>query len=386
MLGKPSSSLKFVFSASPFLALVNTASSLSNVHTVQFGEKSLTVLDTPGHGAFHIMRETGSGVADIVLLVVAIDEGVKPQTKESVQMAVNAKAPVLATINKIDLGGDAAKLRTRIKRLVPAPLLLDTVEVSAKLDRNLDQLRTSILSAAARVDPRAPSDGPAEGSVIEAVIDKSKGPIVRGVLHRGTLSVGQHLVAGLQHGRIRALFNDRGAPIKVASAGEPVQIVGLHGTPLPGEGFFVSTRDKIEEVVEYRKLMLRYHEQQEWAETQPQQNVVPTGATYSAGRRREERKVAMKQKRKGGVAARPKKNEGADEEEADDEEEGAGIRIPLVVKAGNVGSLVMLLDSLHRLSDIDVTVAVVQASVGEVRPRDIVRPKFFFLFPGYIDY
>lgn len=367
----------------PFEALIVTRS--PPLCAVPFDKQVLTFLDTPGHGAFHIMRETGSGVADIVLLVVAIDEGVKPQTKESVGMAVRAKTPILAAINKIDLGGDPAKLRTRIKRLVPAPLLLGTVEVSAKRRQNLDVLRDAILRASTEVDPRAPTAVPVEGTVIEAVVDRSKGHIIRGVVHRGTLSAGQHLVAGLESGRVRALFSDSGAPIKEARAGEPVQIAGLGGTPLPGEAFFVNTKERIEEVVEYRKLQLRYQEQQEWAESQPQlaAPVPAVGAQYSVGRRREERKAAMKKRRQAGLGARPvaKPKAQASEEEEEEEEaaeeegddEGLGVRVPLVVKAGNVGSLVMLLNSLHELSDPDVNVAVVHASVGEVKPRDIVR-------------
>lgn len=292
-------------------------------------------------------------------------------------MAVAARTPILAAINKVDLGGDVKKLRASIKRLIPAPLLLDTIEVSAKLKRNLGALQSAIVAASQKIDPRADVAARVEGSVIEAVIDKSLGHVIRGILHRGTLTIGQHLVCGIESGRVRALFSDTGAPMKEAKPGEPVQIAGLSGIPLPGEAFYGIARDRIEEIVEYRKLVLRYQEQQQWAEAQLQQQRVIAATqpvdTRSPGAKKEQRKVEKRQAALSPVTA--KKDQVVDEEEADEEEEseGAGIRVPVVVKAGNVGALVMLLDSLHKMSDIDVSVAVVNASVGSLKPRDIVR-------------
>ena len=180
--------------------------------------------------------------------------------------------------------------------------------------------------------------------MIESVADKSQGPLVRGVLHHGVLHVGQHLVSGGQWGKIRALFDDLGRPVTERLPGQPVQLAGLRGLAVPGDAFFVHSKEKIDEVVEYRQLVGKFLAQQE--------------------------ELAAKQI-DDEAAAPPPADPGEEEGEQDDEEGEAGIRVPLVVKAQNVGSLVSLLETLHSLSDPDVTVAIVHSGVGEVTPTDL---------------
>ncbi len=224
---------------------------------------AVTFIDTPGHAAFTAMRARGAKVTDIVVLVVAADDGVMPQTIEAINHARAAGVPLIVAINKIDKP-DAKPERVRTE-LLQHEVQVETmggetleVEVSAKQKINLDKLLEAIALQAEVLDLKANADRPAEGSVIEARLDKGRGPVATMLVQRGTLRVGDIIVAGTQWGRVRALLDDKGDTRQEAGPSFPVEILGFSGTPEAGDRVaVVESEARAREITEYRERMKR---------------------------------------------------------------------------------------------------------------------------------
>lgn len=219
----------------------------------------ITFLDTPGHEAFTQMRARGAQATDLVVLVIAADDSVMPQTIEAINHAKAAGVPMIVAINKMDKpGADANKVRNELLQhevIVEAMSgdVLD-VEVSATTGAGLDKLEEAIQLQAELLDLKANPDRPADGIVIEAELDKGRGPVATLLIQRGTLKVGDILVAGAEWGRVRALFDDKGIKCKTATPSMAVEVQGLNGTPSAGDTFSVVENDgRAREVSEYRK-------------------------------------------------------------------------------------------------------------------------------------
>ncbi|MFZ5684166.1 MAG: translation initiation factor IF-2, partial [Pseudomonadota bacterium] len=218
----------------------------------------VTFLDTPGHAAFSAMRMRGANVTDIVILVVAADDGVMPQTIEAIQHAKAAGAPIIVAINKIDKP-DADPTRV-INELLQHEIVVESlggdtqaVEVSATQKMGLDDLIEAILLQAEVLDLKANPDRTADGMVIESKLDKGRGAVATVLVKRGTLKRGDIVVAGPNFGRVRALLNERGEQLAEAGPSVPVEILGLDGTPDPGEPFaVVESEARARELTEYR--------------------------------------------------------------------------------------------------------------------------------------
>jgi translation initiation factor IF-2 len=225
--------------------------------TMDGGEK-ITFIDTPGHAAFTEMRSRGAHVTDIVVLVVAANDGIMPQTIEAIAHAKAAGVPIIVAINKIDLpDANIAKVRQELLQheLVVEELGGDVlaVEVSAKTKKNLDKLEEAILLQAEVLELRANPDRTAVGAVIEAKLDRGRGAVATVLVQRGTLKVGDVFVTGSEIGRVRALVNDRGQNIESAGPAMPVEVLGLNGTPSAGDDFIVVDNEaKAREIAEFR--------------------------------------------------------------------------------------------------------------------------------------
>jgi translation initiation factor IF-2 len=230
--------------------------------TLESGDK-VTFLDTPGHAAFSAMRARGANVTDIVVLVVAADDGVMPQTIEAIHHAKAAGAPIIVAINKIDKP-DADPTRV-INELLSHEIVVEAlggetqvVEVSALKKTGLDTLLESILIQAEVMDLRANPDRSAEGVVIESKLDKGRGPVATVLVKRGTLKRGDIVVAGAAWGRVRALINERNEQVTSAEPSTPAEILGLDQTPDPGETFAVVENEaRARELTEYRERVKR---------------------------------------------------------------------------------------------------------------------------------
>jgi translation initiation factor IF-2 len=227
------------------------------------GGQKITFLDTPGHAAFTAMRARGAQVTDLVILVVAADDGVMPQTVEAISHARAAEVPMIIAVNKIDKS-DANPTRVKTELLQYQIQVEDlggetlAVEVSATKGTNLDKLEEAILLQAELLDLKANPERSAEGAVIEAKLDKGRGPVATVLVQRGTLKVGDILVAGSEWGRVRLLVNDRGETIEQAGPSTPVEVLGLSAAPEAGDEFVVVDSDgRAREVTEYRARMRR---------------------------------------------------------------------------------------------------------------------------------
>lgn len=219
----------------------------------------ITFLDTPGHEAFTAMRARGTKAADIVVLVVAADDGVMPQTIEAVQHAKAANVPIIVAVNKIDKpGADLEKIRNELSNhgLIPEEWGGDTmfVPISAKAGTGIDSLLDSILVLAEVLNLKAPANVPARGIVIESRLDKGRGAVATVLVQSGTLHKGDILLAGQHYGKIRAMHDDAGKSCEVAGASIPVEILGLAGVPNAGEkAFVVENEKKAREVALFRQ-------------------------------------------------------------------------------------------------------------------------------------
>ncbi len=223
------------------------------------GGQRITFIDTPGHAAFTAMRARGARVTDIVVLVVAADDGVMPQTAEAISHARAAGAPIIVAINKIDKpGADPQRVRTELLQyeVVPESMGGDVleVEVSALQRTNLDGLLDAILLQAELLELKANPNRSAEGTVIEAQIDRGRGPVATVLVQRGTLRVGDVIVAGAEWGRVRALVNDRGENVSEAGPSIPVEVLGLSGAPEAGDRFAtVENESRARDIADYRQ-------------------------------------------------------------------------------------------------------------------------------------
>jgi translation initiation factor IF-2 len=222
------------------------------VHTeVDGSERAITFIDTPGHEAFTAMRARGSQSSDIAVLVVAADDGVMPQTVEALNHARAAEVPIVVAVNKIDKPeADPTKVRGQLTEygLVPEEYGGDTmfVDVSAKSELNLDKLLEAIvLTADASLDLRANPDQDAQGLVVEAHLDRGRGPVATVLVQRGTLRVGDSIVAGPAHGRVRALLDENAEPMEEAFPAQPAMVLGLSAVPGAGQNFLVVEDDRM---------------------------------------------------------------------------------------------------------------------------------------------
>ena len=216
--------------------------------TVRNG-RAITFLDTPGHEAFTAMRARGADATDLVILVVAADDGVMPTTIEAIQHARAAEVPIIVAINKIDReNADPTRVRQQLSEhgLVPEEWSGDTVtvEISALQDLGIEELLENVLLIADVEDLRANPEGRATGVVLEAHLDVGRGPVATVLVQRGTLRVGDPLVAGPAWGRVRALINDRGEQVKEAGPSMPVQVLGLSDVAASGDQFVIATDEK----------------------------------------------------------------------------------------------------------------------------------------------
>ena len=221
--------------------------------------QAITFIDTPGHEAFTAMRSRGAGVTDIIVLVVAADDGVMPQTIEAIRHAKAAGAPIIVAINKMDKA-DANPNRVR-QELLQHEIVVEEmggetqdVEVSATKRTGLDKLQEAILLQAEILDLRANPERNAEGTVIESRLDRGRGPVATVLIQKGTLFQGDIVVAGAEWGRVRAMLDDHGKTIKHAGPSSPVEILGLAGVPTAGEPFVaVETEARAKEISEFRQ-------------------------------------------------------------------------------------------------------------------------------------
>ena len=221
-------------------------------------EEIITFIDTPGHAAFTEMRARGSKITDIVVLVVAADDGIKPQTVEAIKHAKAAKVPIIVAINKCDLPNkNISKIKNEMMQyeLIAEDLSGDTlfVEVSATQKLNLDKLKESILLQSEILDLKASNSGPATGVVIESKIDKGKGPVSTVLISNGLLKRGDYFICGNTWGKIRAMINYDGKIIDKALPSMPVEILGMNGSAFAGAEFFVTeNEDKAKEIAEFK--------------------------------------------------------------------------------------------------------------------------------------
>ncbi|MDU3569025.1 MAG: translation initiation factor IF-2, partial [Cutibacterium avidum] len=231
-------------------------------------ERAITFIDTPGHEAFTAMRARGATSTDIAVLVVAADDGVMPQTVEALNHAKAADVPIVVAVNKIDKPeSDPDKVRGQLTEygLIPEEYGGDTmfVNVSARTHEGLDDLLEAIvLTADAALDLRANPDMAAQGVAIEAHLDKGRGPVATALIQRGTLHIGDSIVAGSAYGRVRAMINDQGESVDEAAPAAPVQVLGLTSVPGAGDNFLVVDDDRMaRQIAEKREARMRAAQQ-----------------------------------------------------------------------------------------------------------------------------
>ncbi len=218
-------------------------------YQIENQKKKLTFIDTPGHAAFTEMRARGSKLTDVVVLVVAADDGVKPQTIESIKHAKAANVPIVVAINKCDLPeADPQKVKNQLLEyeLIAEDLSGDTlmVEISAKTKKNLDKLLESITLQAEILDLKTDFESEATGIVLESKIDVGRGPVATVIITSGTLKKGDYFVSGLRWGKVRAIINDKGKNIDMALPSTPIEILGINGAAKAGDDFIVLKSEK----------------------------------------------------------------------------------------------------------------------------------------------
>ena len=221
-------------------------------------KKKITFIDTPGHEAFSNMRSRGSKTTDIVIIVIAADDGIKPQTIEAISHAKASKAPIIIAFNKIDKPGvKTDKIRTDLltHEIIVEKLQGDIqdVEISATKGTNIEKLEEAIFLQAELLNLKANPNRSARGVIIESRLEKGRGPVATVLIQKGTLKIGDYFVSGSEHGRVRALINDNGVSVKKATPSCPIEVVGADGIPLAGDDFVVVDSDSIsKEIAEYR--------------------------------------------------------------------------------------------------------------------------------------
>ena len=308
--------------------------------TLPGGTQKITFIDTPGHEAFTAMRARGAGVTDIVVLVVAADDGVMPQTIEAIRHAKAAGAPIIVAINKIDReGANPERVRTELlsHEIVVESMGGDTqdVEVSALKRIGLDKLEEAIMLQAEVLDLKANPARNAEGAVIESKLDRGRGPVATVLIQKGTLEQGDIVVAGSEWGRVRAMLDDKGKQLKTAGPSMPVEILGLTGVPGAGEPFVaVDDEARAREISEFRQRKAR-------------------------------------EKASGGATAA----RGTIEEMMSRIAAGAQKEVAVVVKADVQGTAEAINVTLAKVSREEVRVRVLLSGVGQITESDIQLAK-----------
>lgn len=303
-------------------------------YTVSLNGEKITFLDTPGHEAFTAMRARGAQVTDIVILVVAADDGIMPQTKEAINHCKAAEVPMIVAINKIDRPGaniDRVKQELTEYGLVSEDWGGDTicVPVSAKTGENLESLLEMVLLTSEMQELKADPNRKAKGTVIEAKLDKGRGAVASLLIQNGTLNVGDSLLVGSTYGRIRAMFDDKGKKIKSAGPSIPVEILGLSEVPSAGDRFIVCKDEKTaRNMAELRKQKIK-------ADSHQASNRVSLEDLYSQI------------------------------------QEGKVKELAIVVKADVQGSVEAIRQSLEKLSTDDVKVRVIHGAVGAITETDV---------------
>ncbi|HEV2340365.1 MAG TPA: translation initiation factor IF-2 [Candidatus Acidoferrales bacterium] len=298
--------------------------------------RRIVFIDTPGHEAFTRMRARGAKVTDIVVLVVGADDGVMPQTLEAIDHARAAKVPIVVALNKVDKPDAQPE---RVKRqladhgLMPEDWGGDTVmvEVSAKTKKNIDRLLEMILLVGDLRDLKASPESSASGTVLESRVDKGRGPVATVLVQNGTLSVGDVFIVGAVYGKVRALFDDKGQPVKDAGPSTPVEVLGLQGVPDAGDQFQVADEARARHIVEYRQAKQR-----------------EASLAKSATSR-----LTLDQLHEQLMAGEVKE-------------------LPIVIKADVQGSVEVLSEMLPKLSDDRVKLKIIHASVGAVSETDVL--------------
>ncbi|MBO9603681.1 MAG: translation initiation factor IF-2 [Novosphingobium sp.] len=301
--------------------------------TTKGGDK-ITFLDTPGHAAFTEMRQRGANVTDIVVLVVAADDGLMPQTIEAIKHTKAAGVPMIVAINKVDKP-EANPQRIR-ERLLEHEVVVEEmsgdvqdVEVSAKAKTGLDTLIEKILLQAELLELRANPNRDAEATVIEAKLDKGRGPVATVLINRGTLKTGDIFVVGTESGRVRALVDDKGKQIKTAGPSLPVEVLGLAGIPMAGDKLTVVENDqRAREVSAYRKEKA----------TEKRTAIAPASLDTMFSALKDKESV---------------------------------VEFPLVVKGDVQGSVEAINTALHNLSNDEIKVRILHSGVGAITESDV---------------
>jgi translation initiation factor IF-2 len=303
-------------------------------YVVESPKGRITFLDTPGHAAFTAMRARGAQATDVVILVVAADDGVMPQTVEAVQHARAAGVPIVVAVNKIDKhGADPERVKNELaqKEVIPEEWGGDTqfVNVSAHTGEGIDELLESVALQAEVLELKAVTSGPAKGVVIESSLEKGRGAVATVLVQQGTLRPGDAVLAGREHGRVRAMFNEHGKPLKEAGPSTPVQVLGLSGTPMAGDDVVVLPDE------------------------------------------RKAREVALHRQGKFRDVKLAKQQAAKLEDVFSQMEEGEASAVQLVIKADVQGSAEALRDAMTRLSSDEVKVKVISSNVGGITESDV---------------
>ena len=295
----------------------------------------ITFLDTPGHEAFTAMRARGAVLTDIVVLVVAANDGVMPQTIEAYQHAKSANVPVIVAINKIDLqDANPEKVKQELSKynLIPEEWGGETpfIEVSGLKKMNLERLKETIVAQAELMELKANPNRNAYGAVIEAKLDQGRGAVATVLIRNGTLKIGDHVIVGLKGGKVRAIFDSWGNKIKSATPSTPVEILGLNGVPQAGDTFHViPTEKEMKDILEKREELFRQQQAQEI------------------------KKVKL-------------------ENFNDAIEDGKVKELKIIIKADVLGSTEALASSLLKLGNSEVRVNVILSSSGEITESDVM--------------
>jgi translation initiation factor IF-2 len=305
-------------------------------YSVHVNDRDVVFLDTPGHEAFTMMRARGSRVTDVVILVVAADDGVMPQTREAIDHAKAAGVPILVAINKIDKpNANAERVKKELADLGLTPEAWGgttvMVEVSAKKKENLDLLLEMILLVTELGELKANPKRNASGTVLEAKLDKGRGPVATILVQDGTLRIGDTLIAGTIVGKVRALIDDRGRQLKAAGPATPVEVLGLGGLPQPGDAFQALTdAAKARQIANFRQSQAK--------------------EKAHAGRgTRLTLESLQAQIAEGGVK-----------------------ELPVIIKADVQGSAEVLADTLTKLTDDKVKIRIIHSGVGAINESDVL--------------
>ncbi|WP_026380576.1 translation initiation factor IF-2 [Afifella pfennigii] len=305
-------------------------------YQVEKNGQKITFIDTPGHAAFTAMRARGAQATDIVILVVAADDGVMPQTIEAINHARAAEVPIIVAINKIDKPeADPNRVKTELLQheVITESMSGETleVEVSALKRQNLDGLLEAVLLQSELLDLKANADRSAEGIVIEAELDKGRGPVATVLVQRGTLNAGDILVAGSEWGRARALIDDHGEQVKEAGPSMPVEVLGFQGTPSAGDRVaVVENEQRAREISEYRQRVKREKH-----------------------------------------AARQTGQRGSLEQMMNQLQTEGTSNVPLVIKGDVQGSVEAIVGALEKISTEEVRANIMHAGVGGITESDI---------------